>query len=642
MNTRIYKILLLKENNEKREVKFDEGVNIISGSSRSGKSALLKIFDYCFCSKRDTIPSGEIDDFTDIFSLILKYNNKYVILGRKKFSDTGSTKMFLSYETKIDIVNTIDFSYYDDKVEQSIDSVKKQLNTMFELVDNCESEPSKLHTPSIRNMMTFILQYQNLIASEHALFSRFDDFYNKKDTIDQFPIFAGWADNNYFIYIREKEKLNDEINKLEKLYEKEVNILEKQKNEIRGHCQDYYSIIGADFEEVSETKDVVEICKILPDYTDRTIISEDSRIRYINLLDEREEVKAKLSFISKRITSIEFNSKYSNDYYLNLSILKDKSKFTNVKVNHSCPLCNSDVDIIGSELKKVNAAKVDLEKELNSLSFHSKDYLHELEGLKEERETLKKEIIKISSKIKYIEEQFREIKNYKSTHDKAIYAKAQIEIKLDNVLNKSTLEDIKKELFEKRNSLTLIEKDLLGLDFSKKMQEAKKWLNKSISNVCSKLDFEERYKSPICNINFDFETFSLYIYDNINNEMVSFGRLGSASNYLACHIGLFVSLLGMFWIGKKSKVPNILFLDQPSQVYFSSEENITDAENQRVVNIYKTIIDTIETIYNEYPINMKKMKPQVIILDHAKGLLKDNFNSYLKRVWWEGEDGKLV
>lgn len=649
MNCIIYKILLLgKENNEKREVEFKGGVNIISGQSRSGKSALLRIFDYCLCSKTNKIPSGEIDDFTDVFCLILKHNNSYIILGRKKFNNTGASKMYFKLETDKVKVDKIDKSYFHNE-EQSVSSVKKHLGLILGLAENSEQESNKSHTPSIRNMMTFFLQYQNLLSSEHALFSRFEDFYSKKDTIDQFPIFAGWIDDKYFLFKREKETISDELNKLERLRTKELEVLKNQKEEIKEHCKSYFSIVGKRFDDSCSLDDVIRISKNLPDFNSNSIISEDLRIRYLNLKENRHALKTKLNLISNRVTSIEFNSKYANEYNFELNIAKEKSNTGLLNDNCICPLCNQKTLIISNEIKKINVAKKDLENELRSLKFHSKDFTIDLGKLKDERELYKKEISTLNSKIKYIEDQFNEIGKYKSSHDKAIYAKAQLEIKLDNILNKDIINSINKDILNKREQLKELENELLGLDFSAKREYANKWINEKISKICSELDFEERYTNPKCQISFDFETFSLYIKDNINNEVISFGQLGSASNYLTCHLGLFISILGLFWKAENSKVPNILFLDQPSQVYFPAEPKSKikqeDEEYLKVKNIYNTIIRNIDEISLERKDKKEKgQSPQVIILDHAKDLNLEEFEyaNYLRKSWWNEEDGKLI
>ncbi len=69
MNCYIKEILLFGEKNEKRIVSLKRGVNIITGASQTGKSALIEIVDYCFCSKFSSIPRGKINDWTDLYSI---------------------------------------------------------------------------------------------------------------------------------------------------------------------------------------------------------------------------------------------------------------------------------------------------------------------------------------------------------------------------------------------------------------------------------------------------------------------------------------------------------------------------------------------------------------------------------------------
>ena len=51
---------------------------------------------------------------------------------------------------------------------------------------------------SLRNMVSYLFQHQNLIASKFALFYRFSDYYKRKDVIDQFPVFAGIVNQEYY------------------------------------------------------------------------------------------------------------------------------------------------------------------------------------------------------------------------------------------------------------------------------------------------------------------------------------------------------------------------------------------------------------------------------------------------------------
>ncbi len=57
MKSYISAIILFCQNGEKRIVSLEPGVNIITGESKTGKSALLEVIDYCLCSTRCTVSS---------------------------------------------------------------------------------------------------------------------------------------------------------------------------------------------------------------------------------------------------------------------------------------------------------------------------------------------------------------------------------------------------------------------------------------------------------------------------------------------------------------------------------------------------------------------------------------------------------
>ena len=56
MKSYIKSIIIFGKNGEKRIVPLEQGVNIITGESKTGKSALVEIIDYCLCSTRCTVP----------------------------------------------------------------------------------------------------------------------------------------------------------------------------------------------------------------------------------------------------------------------------------------------------------------------------------------------------------------------------------------------------------------------------------------------------------------------------------------------------------------------------------------------------------------------------------------------------------
>lgn len=105
-------------------------------------------------------------------------------------------------------------------------------------------------------------------------------------------------------------------------------------------------------------------------------------------------------------------------------------------------------------------------------------------------------------------------------------------------------------------------------------------------------------------------------------------------------------------LGDKSTVPTILFLDQPSQVYFPAtidtapefnakdlkqkEGKEADDDLRAVTNLFIQIVNTLYSMQNKYG-----FMPQVIISDHADNLdlRKYNFNDYVVRRWRRKDQG---
>ena len=67
MNTFIKKIGLLDKWDNEHSVTLRTGVNVITGRSATGKSALIEIFDFCFGSSENNILKG----YYKVFGLIL-------------------------------------------------------------------------------------------------------------------------------------------------------------------------------------------------------------------------------------------------------------------------------------------------------------------------------------------------------------------------------------------------------------------------------------------------------------------------------------------------------------------------------------------------------------------------------------------
>ena len=73
MKAIIESINIFSESGEHRFIELTSGLNVITGDSKTGKSALLEIVDYCLFSKTSSIPKGVITTFAYFYSVVLSY-----------------------------------------------------------------------------------------------------------------------------------------------------------------------------------------------------------------------------------------------------------------------------------------------------------------------------------------------------------------------------------------------------------------------------------------------------------------------------------------------------------------------------------------------------------------------------------------
>ena len=106
MNFRISKILLWPKNTllPIREIEFKtDKINVITGDSERGKSALITILDYCLASSKCQIPTGLIRNKTAWFGVLISLDQSNLLLARKEPGENQTSGDMFMKESKEDI-----------------------------------------------------------------------------------------------------------------------------------------------------------------------------------------------------------------------------------------------------------------------------------------------------------------------------------------------------------------------------------------------------------------------------------------------------------------------------------------------------------------------------------------------------------
>ncbi|MGG4441364.1 DUF3732 domain-containing protein [Brevibacillus fortis] len=643
MNVYIKSILTFNNEGEKRHVDLTDGLNVITGESKSGKSALLEIIDYCLGSSKSTIPKGEVTKFGHLFALILKFPKYHLVVARNRLDDDGKKQMYL-YRTSQDIVpKELSMDLFTEENKLNLEQAKIELGREFgitvtsstENIDAIKNEPR----PSVRNMTSYMFQHQNLVASKFALFYRFEDSQKRDQTIKQFPVFAGWVDQQYYNYRLELDELIKQQKRNEKLQQSYSKSTEKIKRDLLNTFKRYYMLVGKTLDDNLSLTKLLSLRKSLPDFTRESYLSEEMEHRHGELKKQREELKQQRYDIEMSIRNLELSHGYGKNYSSNLKSLK---AILNHSLHHNdsydCPVCGQGVKVLTKKIVSLKHSKKWLVEELASVKVQGNEFHLQIHNLSMEKDKLNDEIRRLGNEISKIEEITDRWKKTKKLDNEVVYARAEIDIECKKIEEQQA--NLRKN--DNESDVRIIELNRLidGYNLNSYYSQAETFFKTNISRVIEKVDFEEEFRPA--DMNFLLDTFDLYHHDKESKSRVYLSEMGSGANWLACHVSLFLSFLHFFALQEKSALPSILFLDQPSQVYFPEKIFVNAKEKsndvQKVEQIYKTILEEIELIKET-----TQFKPQVIVTDHVGELDIEGykFEDYLRKNW-RGNDNKFI
>lgn len=495
---------------------------------------------------------------------------------------------------------------------------------------------------SLRNMVSYLFQHQNLMASKFALFYRFSDYYKRKDVIDQFPVFAGMISQEYYSDLIRLNTLKTQLNK--KLKKQKAN--EKSTTYIKENLapllENYYALIEQDFDSNISVHRMLKLAMNLPEIDDSQLLGESKIVeRYTDLNTELEDLRNREREILLQVKNVDRASSTGNAFSETLKELKEQTTVALIETTeYTCPLCGQNCKEIAEKDSQLIEATEWLDNELKITEKYTADFSEDVRKLKEEHSQLEDKIRGVWQQIKEVKNKYISSKSLASKREEINYTKAKIELFVE-INDSGIYEAVDEGIEELTEKIERLEEKIKGFDVKTKMSKAQAFLSENMNHLGITLDFEEEFR-PI-NLNFGLLDGSFDIYQHQNNrENIYLYEMGSGANWVSCHIALFLSFLHFFAKQENSPMPLVMFFDQPSQVYFPQGDNdrskITQADLMAVNKMYKTIFDEIKAIEKD-----TKILPQIIIVDHVDGEnleCKEEFKEYV-RCNWRGETGLI-
>ena len=649
MKSYIKFIGLFDKQSQVHGVKLEKGLNLITGKSSTGKSSLIEIFDFCMASSENTIPHGVIEENAEIFFIWININGVDYLLGRD--AEEGKACYLVSNQS-INDINKLSPNVFDE-YDFNLNDYKIQLGNLFgidaentaENVEQFNDKRKGAGRPTIRNMMPFILQHQNLVANKQALFYRFDQKEKREETIDQFKVFAGFVDANFYALSVEVSKLKEKIEQLNKKLQKADDDISSTYDKLLEDIEIYRQITGNDIlTDLNPTKfkenpnyfkeeiDKLDLFDIKVDTNNQPQLE-----KYKELEKEENTVMAEL-----RETQIHLEDVISSIDYLQTykKSLEQTPRLTEITVNYSvCPFCHQHTTHTVHEANSLKKALANFNEELKGIPSIVRPMYEERLRLQQRIEELKNQLNTIDASRAELNEIVDALKKNYSLNKQAIKTIYRISSRIELVSNE-TLKKLQSKIEEHAEELFKKQQVLKAYNVDEKLNLAQRTIRQSMAQYREMIPFEKSLDDY--SLVFDLKKFELYFSKGRDEwEKKKYLRaIGSGANWLNAHLCLFLALSDFFYCEKKSTVPSLLFLDQPSQVYFPAQKDRGESfkpeeTSVRSVDEDMAAVNDIFTLLYQFCEKHQK-GIQVIVTDHAddlkiKGL--DNFEDIVRARW---------
>lgn len=205
----IREIVLYGLNGKVRHLSFKLGtVNIISGKSKSGKSAVGDIIDYCLGGDSCNIADGVIRENIAWYGLLLQFKNERVFVARKNPApgQQSTGYCYIEIGKEIEVPKKCNFVS-----NENVSGLEEMLSRRVGIVENLhtplDGQSRKPLSANIRHALYYCFQNQDEIAAKNFIFHKQSDDFITQAIKDTLPYFMGVVNEDALALENEKSIL---------------------------------------------------------------------------------------------------------------------------------------------------------------------------------------------------------------------------------------------------------------------------------------------------------------------------------------------------------------------------------------------------------------------------------------------------
>lgn len=621
MQFQILKVILWpKSGASPRVVDLQPGmVNVISGASKTGKSAVIPIIDYCLASGKCSIPVGTIRKACAWFGIVIETFEGQKLLARREPGENRQTgDMFVLEGEVVEVPADIpEKNTTSDNVKRMLD----QLAGLSNLGLNPDHEIGFQSRVSFRDLVAFTFQPQYVVANPMVLFFNADTNEHREKLKAIFPYVLGALTPAMLEARWEIDRVQKDLRRADaalgatkagvRAWQRETATWIRQSIE--------FGLLPADTAIPIEWPDIADLLRRAVTANTRTSFATLESIEpTLNRLQElragENEAAKTLSERRQRLAEMQRLVESSQSYGSAIKIQRDRlniSEWLHARISDSDDPLVEITQAARERIGKLANALAGLEIQVRSQPSLSDAYDRERLRLRKEVEEASAELIAIRQEIAVLERRSEQVRAETFRQDRIERFLGRLEQALETLDRSEEGSELSEFIGRLRGRLSELYQTYSESQVQAKKANALKLVESMAGTIIPLLDAEWP-QAPI-RILTDELTVSVTHLDRSDYLW----EIGSGANWLAYHIAVTLALQRFFLELPGHPVPGLLIYDQPSQVYFprgfdTQEPSLPGRTRDEDIAAVRAVFKALGK-----EVVQSKGLLQIIVLDHA-------------------------
>jgi hypothetical protein len=613
MTLQILALALYNRRGERRELRFRPGkVNIITGASKTGKSALIDIVDYCLGRNEYTIPSGIIRDSVVWYALHVQLPNTQAVIGRPAPQDSDTTSaVFLQAGSHLTLPE------FGSLQPNSNTTALEQFLTEAIGIRANENVPPEGQSrqplqANIRHARFLLFQPQSRIADRNLMFYRQEEPFIPQAIKDTLPYFLGASGDDQYERLQQLRRLRRELRIVERRLAEEQALRGQDNSRAAALIAEALNVgLLAPGTQAGQLEEALSLLRSLAGWTPSQ--PEGVPGNTLNALqDERERLLGAARTIQNEIDAARSFASAEDDFTAEAT--DQKNRLTAIRLYREepgtgkCPLCEHELNGAVPKAEAIQKSLANLEQQL-SATTRQRPRLEAFLGERENRlNDLRRQIAENKAAIEALVAQEEALQRERNRTVEQARVIGRISLFLESVRLVEGDRTLQSRAEQLQGQIATLEAGLSDELVEDRLTSILQVVGRDMTAWARELSLEHS-EWPI-----GFEIKNLTVVAHRDSGPIRLPQMGSGENWMGYHVITHLALHKLF-VEKKRPVPGLLMLDQPTQVYFPPEpsedrsvEDLEDDDREAVRRLFRLILNVTERLGGGL---------QVIITDHA-------------------------